>query len=211
MNRYLTPLLTARETARALKMPESTLDTWLATPTDAPLVHAVRPEKRGWPRVPFVGIVEAYVLRSLRELGIPMADIRKAAEIVRQEFDDPYALAQKRIATDGVRIFVRLADQSIIHARDRQAAIGEVMEGYLRYITWDAQGQPRSLRLPQYPDQAVVVIDPDFSWGAPVLAETRVPIDGMVALWRTGESMTEIADEYGLSIGLVEDVLRQAA
>ena len=47
MDRYATPLLTARETARVLKMPESTLDTWLAVPAGTPLVHAVPPEKRG--------------------------------------------------------------------------------------------------------------------------------------------------------------------
>jgi hypothetical protein len=127
VDRYRTPLLTARETARVLKMPESTLDTWLASPAKAPLVHAVIPDKRGWPRVPFVGIIEAYVLRSLRDLGLHMDDIRKAAEIARREFNDPYALAQERIATDGVGIFVRLADESIIHARDRQQAFREVI------------------------------------------------------------------------------------
>lgn len=211
MDRYRTPLLTARETARVLKMPESTLDSWLATSEHDALVHGVAPEKRGWPRVPFVGIVEAFVLRSLRDLGISMADVRRAADIVRQEFRDPYALAKERIATDGIRVFVRLADESIIHARDRQAAIEEVLRGHLRYITWDASGEPRSLRLPQYPDEAAVVIDPDFAWGAPVLARTKAPIDGMVALWRTGESMTSIAEEYGLPVSAVEDVLRQAA
>jgi hypothetical protein len=61
---YRTPLLTARETARHLKMPESTLNVWLAAGPHEPLVHAVRPEQRGWPRVPFVGIVEAHVLRA---------------------------------------------------------------------------------------------------------------------------------------------------
>ncbi len=60
-------------------------------------------------------------------------------------------------------------------------------------------------------DRAVVVIDPDFAWGATILERTKVPVGGMVALWRTGEAMTDIADEYGLSVDLVEDVLRQAA
>nr|WP_168218389.1 hypothetical protein [Nocardioides eburneiflavus] len=58
--------------------------------------------------MPFVGIIEAYVLRALRDLGMSLADIKKAAAIVRAEFDDPYALASKRIATDGVTVFVRL-------------------------------------------------------------------------------------------------------
>lgn len=56
---YSNPILTARY----LGMPESTLDVWLLERGLTPLVHAVRPERRGWPRVPFVGVIEAYVLR----------------------------------------------------------------------------------------------------------------------------------------------------
>src|SRR5690242_5509743 len=125
---YQTPLLTARETARYLKMPESTLNVWLAAGPDEPLVHAVRPERRGWPRVPFVGIVEAHVLRALRIAGMPMNEIRTAAAVVRAEFDDPYALAKRRIATDGVAVFIRLAAESLIRARDHQHAIKDILE-----------------------------------------------------------------------------------
>jgi uncharacterized protein (DUF433 family) len=208
---YTTPLLTARETARYLKMPESTLDVWLANQSGLPLVHGVTPERRGWPRVPFVGIIEAYVLRALRELGFTMSDIRRAADLVRTEFDDPYALAQQRIATDGVGLFVRVADESFVHARDRQVAIPEVLSEYLTYISWDAKGNPAQLRLPQYPTEAEVIIDPRFGWGAPVLAKSKVPVEAMVSLWRTGESISAVAEEYDLPADVVENVLRQAA
>jgi uncharacterized protein (DUF433 family) len=211
MDIYKTPLLTARETARYLKMPESTLDWWIADISNHPLVHAVRPERRGWPRVPFVGIIEAYVLRSLRLAGFGMSDIRRAAELVRDEFADPYALANKKIATDGVRLFVRLADESVVHVRDHQRAFPEVIEEYLTYITWDAEGGPARLRLPQYPSGAEVIIDPRFAWGAPVLADSKVPIDAIVSLWRTGEPISGVAEEYELPVDVVENVLRQAA
>ena len=78
---YSKPILTARETARYLGMPESTLDVWLLDRGETPLVHGVEPERRGWPRVPFVGVIEAYVLRALRDLRLPMDEIRKAAEL----------------------------------------------------------------------------------------------------------------------------------
>jgi len=208
---YRTPLLTAREAARYLKMPESTLDGWLADGSRQPLVHAVHPERRGWPRVPFVGIVEAYVLRTLRELGFSMPDIRRAADLARSEFEDPYALASERIATDGVGLFVRVADESVVHAPDRQLAIPEVISKYLTYISWDATGGPERLRLPQYPSEAEVIIDPRFGWGAPVLAKSKVPVEALVSLWRTGEPISVVAEEYDLPADVVEDVLRQAA
>jgi uncharacterized protein (DUF433 family) len=208
---YRTPLLTARETARYLKMPESTLNAWLAVDSDEPLVHAVRPERRGWPRVPFVGIVEAHVLRALRAAGMPMDEIRRTAAIVRAEFDDPFALAKRRIATDGVAVFIRLADESLIRARDHQQAIKDVLENHLHDIDWDDTGTAIRLRLRHYPSSAEVVIDPRFGWGSPVLTASKVKVEDVVALWRTGEPISAVADEYDLTETVVEDVLRQAA
>jgi uncharacterized protein (DUF433 family) len=208
---YSTPLLTAREVARSLRMPESTLNVWLADRRPAPLVHAVDAERRGWPRVPFVGVVEAYVLRSLRDLGFSKASIRRAADLVREDFSDPYALAKERIATDGVGLFVRVADESLVQARDRQIAISEAISDYLTYISWDVTGNPSQLRLPQYPREAEVVIDPRFGWGVPVLARSRVPVDALVSLWKNGESIEAVSEEYELPTDVVENVLRQAA
>lgn len=208
---FRTPLLTARDTAGFLNMPESTLDRWLATPTDTPLVHAVMPERRGWPRIPFVGVVEAYVLRSLRDLGLRLKWIEDAARLVREEFDDPYALAQKRIATDGVAVFVRMADESLIQSHDRQEAIRVVLEHHLRYITWDSLGEPRRLRLPGYPPDADVIIDPAFAWGGPVLAESKVSVEALAQMWRAGETIAGIAEEYDLPELTVEHVLQRAA
>lgn len=211
MDLYTTPLLTARDTARHLGMPESTLDRWLATPSDEPLVHAIKPERRGWPRVPFVGIIEAYVLRSLREAGLSLAMVETAAAAVRQEFGDPYALASRRIATDGVDIFVRFADGSLARAEDGQPPIQETIDGYLKFIGWDDEGTPRALRLPAYSKGATVIIDPRFAWGAPVIEESRTPVDEIVGLWRAGDSIDGIAEEFGLTADEVENVLRVAA
>jgi hypothetical protein len=55
-------------------------------------------------------VIEAYVLRALRDLRLSMDEIRGAAELVREEFNDPYALAHRRIVTDGVALFVRMTD-----------------------------------------------------------------------------------------------------
>lgn len=208
---YRTPILTARETARYLKMPESTLDVWLRDDSGAPLVHAVTPAKRGWPRVPFVGVVEAYVLRCLRDLGLSMDQIRAAAGLVRQEFGDEYALACERIVTDGVDIFVTYTDDTFVRAQDRQQAIPDALRDSLKSIEWDGDGKATRLHLRQFPTAADVIIDPRFGWGSPVLARNKVRIDDVIQLWRAGESMKVVGEEYDLPVEVVEDVLREAA
>lgn len=160
--------------------------------------------------MPFVAVVEAYVLHALRDLGLSLHKIREAAEAVRREFGEPYGLATRRIATDGVEIFVDHAGD-LARARDGQRPIREVIEDYLRYITWEADGRtPQRLRLMQYPDVAPVIIDPRFGWGAPVVASNKVQVDAIVGLWQAGEPLEVVGDEFGLSRDEVEAILRAA-
>lgn len=210
VDRFDEPLLTPRETARHLMIPPATISYWLNEKANGePLVHRVRPEKRGWPSVPFIAIVEAYVLRSLRDLGLTKNKIRDAATEIRREFGTPYALATKRIATDGIDIFVQYADDDIIRAGDNQRPIREIIDNYLTYITWDHEDDfAARLRLRQYPAIAPVVIDPRFGLGAPVVEANKVPVHAIVDLWLAGESMDDVAHEYDMSREQVEAICR---
>lgn len=213
VDKYRDPLLTPRETARHLQVPRSTFDSWLREDAAGePLVHKVPPLRRGWPSVPFVAVIEAYVLRSLRDLRISKRKIREASAAVRREFGSPYGLATRRVATDGIDIFIDYADGSLERAHDAQRPIREIIDRYLRYITWDeGDDSPVRLTLPQYAAVAPVVIDPRFGWGAPVIATNNVQVDNVVALWRAGESLAAVAEEYGLTRDATEAICRIAA
>ncbi len=65
IDKYHDALLTPKETARHSQLPSSTLNYWLGDQAAGEaLVHRVPPTKRGWSSVPFIAIIEAYVLRS---------------------------------------------------------------------------------------------------------------------------------------------------
>jgi uncharacterized protein (DUF433 family) len=212
IDKYRDPLLTPTETARHLQMPESTLYYWLAErAAGEPLVHRVTPEKRGWPSVPFIAVVEAYVLRSLRDLGLKKSKIRAAVEQVRHEFNTPYGLATQRIATDGVDIFTQYNDGEWERTHDAQRPFNEIIKDYLHYITWDPDESPTRLTLPHYGGVAPVIIDPRFGWGAPVVESNKVQVDMVVSLWRSGESLDVVAREYGLTRDVAEAICRVAA
>jgi uncharacterized protein (DUF433 family) len=212
VDKFDDPLLTPRDAARHLQIPRATLYYWLHEHADGtPLVHRVTPEKRGWPSMPFVAVVEAYVLRSLRELGLTKKVIREVAAAVRAEFNTPYGLASKRIATDGIDIFVRYADDDLARIGDNQRPVREFIADYLRYISWDLTDEfPERLRLRQYPDVAPVIIDPRFGWGSPVVEATKVSVDAVVDLWLAGESLEAVADEYDMTREQVEAICRTA-
>ncbi|WP_433051439.1 DUF433 domain-containing protein [Dactylosporangium sp. CS-033363] len=210
---FTTPLLTPEETARHLQLPVTTLRGWTKEKAaGAPLVHTIAGRTRGHPNVPFVAVIEAYVLRSLRELRLSTHKIRAAAEEVRRSFATPYGLATRRIATDGIDVFMDYIEaDELARVGDGQRPIRATIENYLKYIVWDeAEEFPSRLKLRQYPDIAPVIIDPRFGWGAPVLERTKVPVDAVVGLWRAGEPIALIADEYELTTDEVDAITRAA-
>jgi uncharacterized protein (DUF433 family) len=201
VDRFTDGLLTPTETSSYLEIPSSTLASWLkGRAAGAPLVHQVEPVRKGQPSVPFIAVAEAHVLHSLRSLGLRMSEIREAAAAVRDAFGTSYGLVSKRIATDGVDIFVEHGFGDLRRARDGQAPIQQVVADYLRYLSWDADDDfPSSLRLRQYPDSVPVVIDPRFGRGLPVIAANRVPVKAVTDLWEAGETVEDIAYEFDMT------------
>ncbi|WP_244313372.1 hypothetical protein [Streptomyces zinciresistens] len=72
-----------------------------------------------------------------------MSEIREAAAAVRDAFDTPYGLVSKRIATDGVDIFIEHGWGDLRRARDGRVPIREVVSDHLRCLTWE-EGDVRS-------------------------------------------------------------------
>jgi uncharacterized protein (DUF433 family) len=215
IDRFTVPLLTPFEVSEHLQIPERTVRHWLTQSADgSPLVHHIRPERRGRPSVPFVALVEAYVLRSLRNLGLSTGLIRSATADVRKQFGTEYGLASRRIVTDGVDVFIHYLDSDeLARVGDSQIPIRQVIDDYLKYIAWDEGDEfPARLTLRRYdPAVAEVVIDPRFAWGAPVVEPARVPVTAVLGMWRAGEPLDVVADEYGLSVEQVKALVRVAA
>jgi uncharacterized protein (DUF433 family) len=55
-----------------------------------------------------------------------------------------------------------------------------------------------------------VIIDPRVSFGRPVLAGTGVPIDNLVERLNAGDTVEDLADDYGLTPDVVRDAIRVA-
>lgn len=105
-------------------------------------------------------------------------------------------------------LFIRHSPDEYTCVGDKQVPIREVLEYYLRDISFDQDGSPGRLRLRRYADAAEVIIDPRFAWGAPVVADQKVPVHAVVDLWRAGEPMTVVAEEFNLSPEIVESICR---
>jgi uncharacterized protein (DUF433 family) len=206
------PLFTPREVSVYLEIPRSTVYHWLRVGSrgGAPLVHHIPTEHRGARSVPFAALVEAFVLRALRnELGFTKGQIADTVADVRDTFGTDFALASKRIATDGIDIFIEHADGAFARVGDHQVLIRDIVGNYLRYITWaEDSDYAARLKLPGFSNDAQVIVDPRFSWGDPVVERNKVPIRAVLDLWAAGEPLSIVADEYGLTVPEAEEICR---
>lgn len=213
--RFSVPLFTIDEGARHLGMAPSTLRDWTRRMAgSAPLVHRVEPSTPRAASLPFIGIIEAHMLRGFKELGLSPHELRTSVARLREVTGDEYALATKRVASDGVNLIVDMAASADSpqweRARDGQGAIGEVIKRYLRFVTWRSSDRyPLRLTLQAY-QGADVIIDPRFAFGQPILEREKVRVEDILDAFWAGETYLTIAGEFGVSSSAVEAVIRSA-
>ena len=228
VDRFSTLLYGIGEAAGYLAVPRSTLATWAygyerRRPGTSvfradPVITAVRPERPDEPAVPFIGLAEAYALTAFRKAGVPMQRIRPAIDVLAQELGLQHALASRRLYTDGAEVLYDYAQHAgdtpegesareLVVVRNNQRVFNEVVDLYLRRIDFASDGYAQLIRLPQY-QAAEVTVDPDHAFGRPRFTHGGASVDDVIDLFRAGEPVDAVADEFGLSRDEVEDAIR---
>jgi uncharacterized protein (DUF433 family) len=65
------------------------------------------------------------------------------------------------------------------------------------------------VRLPTY-EHAEVVVDPRVAFGLPLLVRGGARVEDLVDRFQAGDSVSEIATDFGVASAEVEDVIRVA-
>ena len=188
--------------------------------TAEPIITAVRPQHSGGAAVPFIGLAEAYALAAFRSAGVPMQRIRPAIDVLDVELGLEHALASRRLYTDGAEVLFDYATHAgdtpegdsardLVVVRNNQRVFSEVVQSYLQRVDFAADGYAQLIRLPQY-RASEVTIDPDHGFGRPRFSRAGASVEDVIDLFRAGEPVDAVADEYGLSRDEVEDAIRVA-
>lgn len=228
VDRFATLLYGIGEAAGYLSVPPSTLTSWAygyerRRPGTRifrvePIITAVSPQRAGDPAMPFIGLAEAYALAAFRKAGVPMQRIRPAVDALGRELGLEHALASRRLYTDGAEVLYDYAQHAgdtsegelmreLVVVRNNQRVFSEVVEDYLRRIDFAPDGYAQLIHLPQY-RVAEVTVDPDHAFGRPRFTHGGASVDDVLDLFRSGEPVDVVADEFGLSRNEVEDAIR---
>ena len=233
-DRFTVPLYTLSEAATYLRVPRATLTTWAdgyehhrrdravaRTVSGAPVITAVDQAHRGHARLPFIGIAEAYVLNAFRQAGVPMQRIRPSLNWL-VEHVGPHALASKNLYTDGAEVLWEFAQQTgqdspdaafargLIVPRSGQYVFKEIVEHYLRQISFADDNYANVIRLPRY-QHANVVLDPKRGYGQPVFGNSGIRVADAIGPLRAGESFDAVAEDYGVPVSELRDALDLSA
>jgi hypothetical protein len=137
------PLYTLSEASKYLIVPRATLATWAdgyerrpatrSVVKGEPIITAFPQERRGYARLPFIGIAEAYVLNAFRRAGVPMQRIRPSIGWLIKNVG-PNALASEDLFTDGAEVLWRFAQKSGEGSPDDQVVKGLVVPRSGQYV-----------------------------------------------------------------------------
>jgi uncharacterized protein (DUF433 family) len=201
------PLYSLIEVGRYARVQSNTLRSWVR-PADAPLlIPSVRDTVAP---LSFINLIEAHVLLALRRTHtVPMQRIRTAVQWLKDTYKVDHPLAELDLLTDGRDVFIREFGLPVSASRKGQIGIDEMLSRYLQRIERGPDRIPvRFYPLTYDTSPKSIVIDPTVVYGRPVIRGTRITTVTIFERYSGGESLIDIADDYGLDMPFVEEALR---
>jgi uncharacterized protein (DUF433 family) len=209
------------EAAHYLRIPVTTLRAWVlgqdydtAAGRHRHFAPVIRLPSQTPPRLSFINLVEAHVLDAIRrQHEVPLQKVRQALRYLRRIIpSSAYPLADQHLETDGFDLFIEHVGQLLVITREGQLAMKQVLGGYLQRIERDAEGIAARLypftRKRDLLEPRLIVIDPRIAFGRPVIAGSGIPTAVVAERYKAGESMDELADDYGRARLEIEEAIR---
>ena len=210
------PRYTVTEVAQYLHMSPKTLRSWLygrhypttggGTGFFEPLIQPADPTGN---RLSFFNLVEAHILLATRQRDdVPMAAIRAALDYASGD-PSTHPLITKDFLTEGRFLFEEKLGELVNTSKYGQLAFDPILRGYLERIDRDSVGYPMLLFpfVPNRPASKVVVIRPGVSSGVPTISGTGISIPILYGRYQAGDTIPDLADDYGVSVEEVGDAI----
>ena len=144
----------------------------------------------------FYNLVEAHILRSTIERGVPFKNVRKALDYVHETIPGKHPLLTHDFETSGKEIFVTHLGETINATAHGQGVMRGILERYLTLIPRDGYGLPVRV----FPiNSRRLAIDPLFSSGKPIVRDRGITASVLWGRNKSGETIPEIAHDYGLT------------
>jgi uncharacterized protein (DUF433 family) len=193
--------------AHHLRMPRSTLAAW--TRGQGKFKRVLDVPRSGY--LSFVNLTEAFVLFAMRRrYKITLPRVREAISYVEKQVGVEHPLAFQAFRTDYVDLFIETAMGNLNVSRGGQTRMNSVLHDLDR-IEWRGERPIAIFPIAPYREDnqtRPIRISPLVAFGKPVLTGTRIPTLVVFNRFSGGESVQDLADDFGVSADAVEEAVR---
>lgn len=158
----------------------------------------------------FYDLLELHALHTLRRVhGVKLGTIRKALDFAEKELHIDRLLLRDDLQTFGKQMFVDHLGELIGLSMSGQIALRTILDRFMSRVERDAHALPIRF-FPEFsgadavPDKKPVSISPRVAFGKPTVSGTGIQTSVLAARLDGGETVAELADDYGLDEVLVE-------
>jgi len=216
------PAYPVSEVARILNLPVATVKAWcfgqsyrLASGSPKRFKSVIQPADSNARLLSFANLCELHVLSAIRRRHkISLSKVRDSISYLRTQLGTDRPLIDKQFKTNGVDLFVEHASHLLNVSKQGQEALRGDFALALARIERDRSGMPIRLfpfsrsTTPDAKQPKSIVIDPRLSFGRPVLSDVAVPTEVIVGRFRAGDTLVEMAKDYGVDEEEIEEALR---
>jgi uncharacterized protein (DUF433 family) len=212
------PAYLVADAARYLRLPAATLRSWVVGrqyPTSeggGRFQPLIRPASKRPTVLSFSNLIEAHVLRSLREQhAVSVKALRSALAYAEERLGIDRLLLRKELRTDAGKIFLDRYGELIDVSASGQIAMRKLFAEHLKRIEWDSSQFPVRLfpfvssTTPAGDGERPIVIDPRVAFGRPVVVRAGVSTSAIAERIDAGETVADIAADYDLGPSEIEE------
>jgi uncharacterized protein (DUF433 family) len=173
--------------------------------SEALIAHEFDPVD-GQPILSFLDLIEIRFLNAFRSYGVSWKAIRIAAQRAKEILNHTHPFSTKRFRTEGRSIFAdfvdKAGDQHLLDLVRNQYEFRKVVSPYL-YAGIEFYSQ-EPLRWWPNGKSAGIVIDPQRSFGAPIVAKVGIRTQVLFNSYMAENSYQAVADWYGIDSRFVQ-------
>ena len=211
-HRLYLPSYRTSEAARLADVHPNTVRNWFSGSqrADGQARPVFAQPKQPGANLSWMQLIETAFVSTFRRNGVSLASLRRSYEYLSKVFETEYPFAQLRLLTDGAHVLKALEQAN-------ELAPGLIITDQAGQVVWHEMIMRRlhefdyedGLALVWHPRgrDAPIVMDPRIAFGAPIAEESGVPTWVFRERVEAGESVGEIADDFGAAPAEIEAVL----